>query len=162
MKRYDNFFKKNNLFKRDNLLKHDRHRTAARNGPSKARSGRSGFTLMEILVALTVLSLTLMSIYQSFANTVFIHQATQGLWKAMVFTGGELAKLERGPTLQVEVRQGEYPESHPMAGFRWLREVADEEPFPGVRVRKVIFELSWGTATGRQTYRSQTYVPIPK
>ena len=42
------------------------------------------------------------------------------------------------------------------------RDVADEEPFPGVRVRKVIFELSWGTVTGRQTYRSQTYVPIPK
>lgn len=156
MKRYDNFFK------HDNLLKHDRHRTGARNGPSEGRGGRPGFTLMEILVALTVLSLTLTSIYQSFGNTVFIQQATQGLWKAMVFTGGELARLERGSTLQVEVRQGEYPKSHPMSGFRWLREVADEEPFPGVRVRKVTFELSWGTATGRQTYRSQTYVPIPK
>ena len=160
MKRYDNVFKRKNVFKQY------RHRTGARNGPSqgclKGLRGRPGFTLMEILVALTVLSLTLMSIYQSFANTVFIQQATQGLWKAMVFTDGELARLERGPALQVEVRQGEYPESHPMSGFRWLREVADEEPFPGVRVRKVIFKLSWATATGRNTYRSQTYVPIPK
>ena len=151
-----------NDFRRKNPRTQKCHPTGARNGPAKGRGGLPGFTLMEILVALIVLSLTLMSIYQSFANTVFIQKATQGLWKAMVFTGSELAKLERGPTLQVEVRQGEYPDSHPMSGFRWLRDVADEEPFPGVRVRKVIFQLSWVTATGRQTYRSQTYVPIPK
>ena len=155
MKRHDNVFQHNSL------SQDDCHRTGARNGLSMRR-GRPGFTLMEILVALTVLSLTLMSIYQSFANTVFIQEATRGLWKAMVFTDSELAKLERGPTLQVEVRQGEYPDSHPMSGFRWLRDVADEEPFPGVRVRKVIFQFFWVTAIGRQTYRSQTHVPSPK
>lgn len=159
MKRFDNIFKK-----RIRLL-HVSHRNGASNGlrnDSAGRRGKPGFTLMEILVALTVLSLTLMSIYQSFANTVFINQATQGLWKAMVFADGELAKLERGPKLQVEVRQGEYPESHPMSGFRWLRDISDEEPFPGVRARKVVFELSWGTLKGRKTFRTQTYVQIPK
>ena len=149
------------VFKNEKRFKPDRHRTGARNGLSKGRRCRPGFTLMEVLVALTVLSLTLMSIYQGFANTIFIQKATQGLWKAMVFTGSELAKVERGPTPQVSVRQGEYPESHAMAGFRWLKEVADEEPFPGVRVRKVVFELSWVAGAGRKTYSSQTYVPIP-
>lgn len=156
MKRHDRLFANRQPFN------HDRHRTGARNGLSKRRRGRPGFTLMEVLVALTVLSLTLMSIYEGFANIVFIQQATQGLWKAMVFTGSELARVERGPTPQVSVRQGEYPESHPMAGFRWLKEVADEEPFPGVRVRKVVFELSWSAGASRKTYSSQTYVPIPK
>ena len=103
-----------------------------------------------------------MSIYQGFANMVFIQQATRGLWKAMVFSGSELARVERGPTPQVSVGQGDYPESHSMSGFRWKKVVKDEEPFPGVRVRKVVFELTWSAGASRKSYSAQTYVPIPK
>lgn len=131
----------------------------AGSGRVAPRSSQPGFTLLEVLVALVVLSVTLMSIYQSFGAAIHINQATKGLWQAMVFAGNELAKIERGPIPQVSIQQGEYPPDHPMAGYRWKREVGDKEPFPGVKVRKVTFELTWRLGRAKQSYEAQAYVP---
>ncbi len=117
-----------------------------------------GFTLMEILVAMAVLSIALLTIYQSFAATVQVNGRTQGLWQAMLFVNNELARIERGPPLPVSIRQGDFPPEHPMAGYAWRREVSNEEPLPGVEVRKVVVEVTWEAAGVEQTYRDQVYV----
>lgn len=114
---------------------------------------------MEILVTIAVLSITLMTIYRGFASTLQINQATEGLWKAILFTNNELARVERSPIPEVSIQQGEYRDDHPMAGYAWHREVLNEEPFPGVKVRKVVFKLSWKSGEAAQFYQAQTYVP---
>jgi hypothetical protein len=45
-----------------------------------------------------------------------------------------------------------------MAGYAWRREVVDEEPFPGVKVRKVLLELRWTVAGAPQLYQAVVYV----
>lgn len=122
---------------------------------------RPGFTLMEILVAVAVLSVTLTSMYQGFGSTVQINAASKGLWKAILFANNELARIERNAAPSVSITQGEYAPDHPMAGYAWKREVSDEEPFPGVKVRKVRFELTWRIGGADQSYQAQTYVPPP-
>jgi len=131
----------------------------------KSRNGTPGgatwraFTLMEVLVALSVLSVALVAIYQSFAATAQINQASGGLWKAMVHVNNELARIERAPTPSVGILQGVYRDDHPLAGTEWRRIVADEEPLPGIKVRRVEFELIWDVAGAEQTYRAELYVP---
>lgn len=141
---------------------------APRNAPRgpASRSARahrpcaiSAFTLMEILVAMAVLSITLLTLYESFVSTVHINTMTQGLWKAIVFANNELSRIERGPIPDVSIQQGSYQDDHPMAGYDWRREVLDEEPFPGVKVRKVLLELRWAVGGSPQTYRAEIYVP---
>jgi general secretion pathway protein I len=129
-------------------------RRAGRGAPRAPR----GFTLLEILVALAVLSIALVTLYQSFASTVQINTATGGLWKAMIYVNNELARIERGRTPSVSLEQGTFEPDEPMAGYTWLRQVVDEEPFPGVRVRKVVLELTWEIAGVPQSYQSQIYV----
>jgi hypothetical protein len=109
-------------------------------------------------VALAVLSIALVTLYQSFASTVHVNTATRGLWRAIVWVNGELARLERGPVPSVSVQQGRYQGDHPMVGYTWEQQVADEQPFPGVTVRKVTMEVRWDAAGVPQSYRSQIYV----
>ena len=120
---------------------------------------RRGFTLLEVLVALAILSIMLVTLYEGFSSTVNINAATRDLWRAIVYVNNELARIERGPSPAVSVQQGEFAPDDPMAGFAWQRQVADEQPFPGVRVRSVTLMLTWETGGAPQSYQSQIYVP---
>ena len=119
------------------------------------------FTLLEVLVAMAVLAVALVALYESFVSTVQINTATRGLWKAMVYSNNELARVERTPAPPVAIQQGDFPPDDPMAGYSWRREVTDEHPLPGVTVRKVLLELSWSVGGVHQFYRSQIYVQAP-
>lgn len=122
------------------------------------RAGRGGFTLMEVLVALAVLSIALVALHKAFSSTVYVNNVSAELWRAIRFSNNELARWEREPTPNVSVQQGTYEDGHPMAGYAWKREVVDEEPFPGVKVRKLQLELRWEVAGVPQVYRSEIYV----
>ena len=124
----------------------------------RLRQGRQGMTLLEVLAALAILSIALVTIHQAFSSTVNINLVTEGLWKAMMYTHNELARWERHPSPAVSITQGDFPSDHPMSGYAWLREIRDEEPLPGVKVRKVSLELTWEAAGRKQAYRSEIYV----
>ncbi|MDH4248190.1 MAG: prepilin-type N-terminal cleavage/methylation domain-containing protein [Deltaproteobacteria bacterium] len=117
-----------------------------------------GFTLLEVLIALVVLSLSLVALHQAFSSTIYVNTVSQRLWRAILYANNELARFERGPTLAVSVQQGEYKEDHPLVGYTWRREVRVEEPFPGVKVNRIELELSWEVGNATQHYRSEVYV----
>ncbi|MDH5751819.1 MAG: prepilin-type N-terminal cleavage/methylation domain-containing protein [Deltaproteobacteria bacterium] len=117
-----------------------------------------GFTLLEVLVAMAVLAVSLLALHQAFSSTIYVNTATNGMWKAILYSNNELARLERGNAPDVSVQQGEFPADHEMAGYTWRREVTDEEPFPGVVIRRVEYELSWVMGESTQSYRSGIYL----
>jgi general secretion pathway protein I len=130
----------------------------ANNRPRAPRHRARAFTMLEVLVALAILAVSLLAIYQAFSSTLFVNASTRGLWKAMVYANNELMRWERMPTVDVSVDQGTFPPGDPMEGYSWRREVKDIEPLPGIRVRKVELQVSWQLGTGTQSYRTQIYV----
>ena len=130
-----------------------RNNAGKRGGP-----GRVGFTLLEVLVALFILSISLMALHQAFSSTVYVNTVSQRLWRAILYANNELARMERGPVPEVSVQQGEYPEGHPLHGYSWERNVTEEEPFPGVKVRRIELELTWDIGAAAQHYKSEVYV----
>jgi len=112
-----------------------------------------------VLVALAILSITLLTMYQTFGSTLMVHRASGGLWEAVVYVDNELLRWERRKSVPVSVQQGTFPPDDPLAGYSWKREISDEEPLPGIVVRKVELELTWQDGSTTRSYRSSIYVP---
>jgi prepilin-type N-terminal cleavage/methylation domain-containing protein len=126
--------------------------------PKSAASRRTAFTLLEVLVAMTILSLTLVVLYQGFSSQFRLLESSRNMWRAMQFTNNELSQWQRRPVPSVSVSQGTFPDDHPLAGYAWKREVSDNEPLPGITVRKIAYELDWSEGTAQRHFQSYIYV----
>ncbi len=120
---------------------------------------KSAFSVLEVLIALSNLSITLMAVYQSFASSLFVLQSTKTLWKAMAETQKNLLYWEHSkepPSIQVQ--QGTYDDGDSLPGANWKMEVKDMIPLPGIRVRRVNYEITWMEGEREYRYSSDLYV----
>ena len=120
---------------------------------------KSAFSVLEVLIALSILSITLMAVYQSFASSIFVLQSTKTLWKAMAETQKNLLYLEHSkdpPSLQVQ--QGTYEYDASLPGAAWKMEVQDVNPLPGIKIRRVNYEITWMEGKREYRYSSDLYV----
>lgn len=120
--------------------------------------GRAGFTLLEVLVSLTILSVVLIALHQAYSSNIYVTSFNRSLWRAIVHSHNEIQRFERLPPPPVSIREGDFDEDDPMFGFHWEREVVDEMPIPGIRLRKVKLEISWVDGASTRSYRTETYV----
>ena len=118
-----------------------------------------GFTVLEVLVAMSILVVTLIAIYQSFSTSLFILNSTQNLWRAITGSQNELLRWERSLSAPVSLAQGEIAEDeNPLFGFTWEREIEDTEPLPGIIIRRVYYRLKWNEAGSEYSYDAELYV----
>ncbi len=120
---------------------------------------KKGFTILEVLISLSILLITLMALYQSFSTSIFILSSTNNLWKAISFAQNELLKSERATVSPpVSINQGEFGSESEMSGFRWKKLVRDTTPFPGIKIRQINFQLLWNEGKNIYTYDADIYV----
>jgi len=108
--------------------------------PAKSRHG--GFTLLEIMIALAIISVAMVSLLSLANRSIGVHDHLQRLTIATLLAQEKMAETEvsaaRG-TLDSQDSQGAY--SDPYAGYLWRITYADT-PLPSVRV--VTVTVSWG------------------
>ena len=120
---------------------------------------KRGFTILEVLVSLSILVFILMALYQSYSTSIFVLSSTTNLWKAMSHAQNELLESERATIPPpVSVNQGEFELDDPMSGFRWKKLVQDTTPLPGIMVRQVNYQLLWNEGKSEFTYDADIYV----
>ena len=120
---------------------------------------RSAFTVLEVLIALSILSLTLMAIYQSLSSSLFVLQSTDNLWKAMAETQKQLLYWEHSnQPPSVQISQGTFQEQDILPNAQWKLEVQDILPLPGIPVRQVNYEITWSEGEREFRYSSDLYV----
>ena len=120
---------------------------------------KSAFSVLEVLIALSILSITLMAVYQSFASSLFVLQSTKILWKVMSETQKELLRWERSKTSPpVSVSQGSVEEDLGFLDGRWKLDIEDNLPLPGIKVRRVNYEITWMEGEREYRYSSDLYV----
>ena len=120
---------------------------------------KEGFTILEVLISLSILLITLMALFQSFSTSIFILSSTKNLWKAISFAQNELLKSERATVSpSVSINQGEFESESEMSGFRWKKFVRDTKPFPGIEIRQINYQLLWYEGKHVYTYDADIYV----
>ena len=120
---------------------------------------KGGFTILEVLISLSILLITLMALFQSFSTSIFVLSSTKNLWKAISFAQNELLKSERATVSpSVSINQGEFESESEMSGFRWKKFVRDTKPFPGIEIRRINYQLLWYEGKHVYTYDADIYV----
>ena len=120
---------------------------------------KKGFTILEVLISISILFITLMALYQSFSTSIFILSSTKNLWKAISFAQNELLKSERATVSpSVSINKGEFGSESEMSGFRWKKFVRDTKPFPGIEIRRINYQLLWYEGKHVYTYDADIYV----
>ena len=120
---------------------------------------KEGFTILEVLISLSILLITLMALFQSFSTSISILSSTNNLWKAISFAQNELLKSERATVSpSVSINQGEFESESEMSGFRWKKFVRDTKPFPGIEIRQINYQLLWNEGKHVNTYDAYIYV----
>lgn len=118
-----------------------------------------GFTVLEVLVALSILVVTLLALFSSFSNSLNILSTTSNLWKAMSYAQNELLKSERATIPpNVQLTQGKFEIGHPMQDFRWERSVRDTKPLPDIWIRQVKYKLLWEEDENEYSYDADIYI----
>jgi general secretion pathway protein I len=103
---------------------------------------RSGFTLLEIMIALAIVSIAMVSLLALANRSIGVHDRLQRITTATLLAQQKMAETEvnaRSGTLQGAENQGEF--SGPYAAYRWQIAYADT-PLPAVRM--VTVTVLWG------------------
>ena len=83
----------------------------------------SGFTLLEVMVALAVMSIVLVSIYRMHSQSLTMNTAARFYTLAPLLAQNKLAELESFSSVGFSDNSGDFGEQYP--GYSWQSSVAD-------------------------------------
>lgn len=106
-----------------------------------SRTAASGFTLLEVMVALAIVAIALVSLLGLSTKTLTVNERVQHITRATLLAQQRLAEIETGVPLREgdEELRGGFPP--PFDAYRW-RVSYEETPLPSVRQVNVV--VAWG------------------
>ncbi|MGK0290260.1 MAG: prepilin-type N-terminal cleavage/methylation domain-containing protein [bacterium] len=104
---------------------------------------QSGFSLLEVMVAFSILSILLVGVLQSRADMTHILFQTAKNRKIENYIHLKLLEIERNASEEkVTLQQGRLDDFPELKEARWEKVVTDEDYF-NVSIRKVVFRILW-------------------
>ncbi|OQX27716.1 MAG: hypothetical protein BWK80_03760 [Desulfobacteraceae bacterium IS3] len=93
-----------------------------------APCSRSGFTLLEVMVAVSIMAIVLVAVYRLHSQTISMNIAAKFYTSAPLLAQGKLAEFEIMPADKLSSDSGDFGENFP--GYYWNVAVEDIESEP--------------------------------
>ncbi len=105
----------------------DRHSRKTKNQDTRP-DPRRGFTLLEVMLAMTILAIALLAIYQSQRQSMAMAARANFLTDAALLAQGRMAQVDAANMLELSSSRGDFGADYPQ--YRWELVVMDTEiPF---------------------------------
>ena len=118
-----------------------------------------GFTLLEVMVALSIMAIVLVSVYRLQSQTVVMTMESRFYTQAPLLAQSALSLFEKSQQVEFAPDQGDFGREYP--GYRWKITVEDMPPSPalGADISKDIkrIEVLVILNDGEYTYGFRTY-----
>jgi general secretion pathway protein I len=128
----------------------------------RCKARENGFTLVEVLVALAILSVALTVLFAIFSHTLSRNAETRTRMAARVLASSLIAQAEAAPDLTVGTTSGEAKPA-----LEWHLAVApygdaqERQAWPSAAVR-ITATVSWGKHASGQSFALSTLRLLPK
>jgi general secretion pathway protein I len=123
----------------------------------RSRCEPSGFTLLEMMVAVAIIGIALVSVYKLHAQTIGLTAITRFNATAPLLAQSRLALLEAKPLKDASDDSGDLGDEYPGYSFKVAISDVESEIFkdPGPTLKKI--EIVIALNQDEQTYRLLTY-----
>lgn len=126
--------------------------------PRRIRAGHDGFTLLEVMIAMAILAIALVAVYQSQTQSLSMASDSRFLTTASLLAQGRMAEIDAANPLSLESGKGDFGEVHP--DYRWEVAISDVEELP--LLKRIVLTVTHRRMMTRNTYRLTLYkVVIP-
>jgi general secretion pathway protein I len=119
---------------------------------------QNGFTLLEVMIALAIISIALISLLSLATSSINVNARLQKITQATLLAQEKMTDVEakiRKSNTEPPDEEGEFNE--PFVEFRW-RTVFEETPFPPLRMVTVI--VAWGEEAQNEAVQiSSFFIP---
>ena len=119
---------------------------------------QKGFTLLEVMIALAIISIALISLLSLATSSINVNARLQKITQATLLAQEKMTDVEakiRNSSTEPPDEEGEFNE--PFVEFRW-RTVFEETPFPPLRMVTVI--VAWGEEAQNEAVQiSSFFIP---
>ncbi len=118
--------------------------------------GRCGFTLLEVMIAMAILAITLVTVYQSQSQSISMAANSRFLTTASLLAQARLAQIDAADPRSVASGNGDFGEDFP--GYTWRVEVGAVEELP--LLKRITLTVTQGRLATRNTYRLILYKAV--
>ncbi len=121
-------------------------------------ASRPGFTLLEVMIAMAILAISLVAVYQSQSQSVSMAANARFLTTASLLAQNRMSQIDAAPAREVSSGGGDFGEEFP--DYAWKVEVGNVE---GIQfLRKISLTVTHGRMKTNNAYRLVLYrVVVP-
>ena len=119
-------------------------------------AGCEGFTLLEVMIAMAILAITLVTVYQSQSQSISMASSSRFLTTASLLAQGRMARIDAADPREVVSAKGDFGEE--FSDYAWQVEVGDVKEIP--LLKRIALTVTNGRMTTRNTYRLILYKAV--
>jgi type II secretion system protein I len=112
-----------------------------------------GFTLLEVMIAMAILAITLVALYQSQSQSVSMASDSRFLTTASLLAQNRMAEIDAVDPRGVASANGDFGDDYP--GYTWRLEVSPVEELP--LLKRFALTVTQGRMATRNSYRLILY-----